>query len=34
LRQERPHPDGVPDERGIQEDFFEILAPLRGATIF
>jgi len=25
----RPHPDGVPEEKGL-----EILAPLRGATFF
>ena len=27
------HPDRVPDEQGVQAVFFEILAPLRGATL-
>ena len=29
-----PHPDGVPDEKGIPKILFEFLAPLRGATVF
>ena len=29
-----PHPDGVPDKKGMQEILFVTPAPLRGATLF
>jgi len=29
-----PHPDGVPDEKRPEEIVLNVLAPLRGATLF